>query len=159
MALCFVETDSLGRIRALCLSQDGRYSFQRDDLPLELSGAEAPGDALEAMLPWMVMGGLIGEAEELLADKSAFPAYEKRAKEALEEILDREDFDGALRDLFGRLYAETAGGNPEKGAALYEGFLNYPRLAKPDVEAYRQQLLNALVLLQRLGALNRREET
>ena len=155
VALCFIETDSLGRIKTIYLSQDGRYSFQRDDLPLELTGAEAPADALEAMLPWMVMGGLIGEAEELFADKSAFPAYEKRAKEALEEALDREDFDGALRELFGGLYAETAGGDAGKGAALYEGFLNYPRLAKPDAQAYQQQLLNALVLIQRLGALNR----
>ena len=81
--------------------------------------------------------------------------FRSRAKEALEEALDREDFDGALRELFGGLYAETAGGDAGKGAALYEGFLNYPRLAKPDAQAYQQQLLNALVLIQRLGALNR----
>ena len=159
VALCFIETDSLGRIRTLCLSQDGRYNFQRDDLPLSVADAEPPADALEAMMPWMIMGGLLQEAEDLFADKSAFPAYEARAKEALGAILDREDFDGALQALFGTLYAETAGGDEEKGAALYEGFLNYPRLARPDVETYQQQLLNALVLLQRLGALNRLEET
>lgn len=161
VALCFIETDSLGRIKTIYLSRDGRYIFQRDDL--ELTGAEAPADALEAMLPWMVAGGLIGETKQLLADTSAFPAYERRAQEALEEALgredpeetNREDLDETLRALFGTLYAETAGGEGEKGAALYEGFLNYPRLAKPDPAAYRQQLLNALVFVQRLGALNR----
>ena len=63
--------------------------------------------------------------------------------------------DSALRSACGVLYAENAGKDAEKGAALYEGFLNYPRLAKPDVETYQQQLLNALVIVQRLGELNR----
>ena len=35
VALCFVETDSLGRIRKLHLSGDGRYTFARTDLPGE----------------------------------------------------------------------------------------------------------------------------
>ena len=33
VALCFVELDSLGRIRTLHLSRDGRYSFERMDRP------------------------------------------------------------------------------------------------------------------------------
>ena len=157
VALCFIETDSLGRIRTLYLSRDGRYRFQRDDLPIQVSDAEPPADALEAMMPWIVMGGLLEDPDLLLADRSAFPAYEARAREGMEGALAAEDLDGALRTLFGALFQETAGGGAERGEALYEGFLNYPRLARPDPAAYRQQLLNALVLVQRLGALNRGE--
>ena len=157
VALCFIETDSLGRIRTLYLSRDGRYRFQRDDLPIQVSDAEPPADALEAMMPWIVMGGLLEDPDLLLADRSAFPAYEARAREGMEGALAAEDLDGALRTLFGALFQETAGGGAERGEALYEGFRNYPRLARPDPAAYRQQLLNALVLVQRLGALNRGE--
>jgi len=154
VAICFIETDSVGRIRTIYLSRDGRYNFMRDDLPIQLDDAEAPADALEAMMPWMIVGGLLSDVDLLLADKSRFPEFEERAKAGMEKALEEKDFDAALQQLFGQLYAETAGKDAEKGAALYEGFANYPRLAKPDVETYQQQLLNALVIVQRLGELN-----
>ena len=148
VALCFVVPDSVGRIREIHLSCDGRYHFERDDQqPDPFEGAAAPRDALEAMLPWAVMEGIVGEAEEITADRSAFPLYEAEAKARLEEA--GED----LRALFGTLFALRAGGSPEKGEALWEGFSRYVTMARPEEAAYAQQLLNALVLVQRLGQL------
>ena len=156
VALCFVETDSVGRIRTIRLSQDGRYRFERDDQAEEdpFAGTQAPKDALEAMLPWAVMGGLIREAEEVTADTSSFPAFEAAAKAALEKLLAaEEDWERALPGLFGELFLETAGRDREKGEALYDGFHRYRTMANPSREAYQQQLLNALVLVQRFGEL------
>ena len=152
VALCFVETDSLGRIRSILLSRDGRYHFDREDRQEDpFAQTEAPKDALEALLPFAVMGGMVAEAEEITADTAQFPAYEAAAKERLQEALTLEE--EALRDLFAQFFARTAGGDGEMGAQLWEGFALYRRLARPDAAAYAQQLLNALVLVQRLGAL------
>lgn len=154
VALCFVETDSVGRIRTLRLSQDGRYRFERDDLPDPFAGTEAPKDALEAMLPWAVMDGIVQEAEEVTADRDSFPAFEAAAKERLETLLAAEaDLEQALPDLFGELFAQAGGRDRAKGKSLWDGFSRYRTMAQPSPEAYRQQLLNALVLVQRFGEL------
>ena len=156
VALCFVETDSVGRIRALRLSQDGRYRFERDDAPAEdpFAGTEPPKDAMEAMLPWAVMEGLVQEAEEITADLSRFPAYETAARERLAALLAvEEDWERFLPGLFGDLFQETAGGSREKGEILYEGFNRYRTMAGPSPGKYREELVNALTLVQRLGEL------
>ena len=153
VALCFVETDSVGRIKELHLSQDGRYHFERTDRQEDpFAAVEPPKDAMEAMLPWAVTAGLIGEAEEITADTASFPAFEAAAKERLGTLSPEAD----LQTLFGDLYAAAAGGDREKGEALYDGFRMYLELAKPSQAAYGQQLLNALVLVQRFGELNRK---
>ena len=155
VALCFVETDSVGRIRTLRLSQDGRYRFERDDLAEEdpFADAEAPRDALEALLPWAVMGGLIQDAEEVTADQSRFPAFEAAAKARLDSLLVEEAWEQSLQGLFGDLFLETAGRDREKGEAFYDAFRRYGTMAHPTQEEYLQQLLNALVLVQRFGEL------
>ena len=156
VALCFVETDSVGRIKELRLSQDGRYRFERDDVQPgdPFAGVEPPKDALEAMLPWAVMGGLIEEAEEVTADTSRFAAFEAAAKERLEALLEADtDLEEALPALFGELFAAVAGGEEKRGADLYEGFRRYLVMAQPTPAQYQQQLLNALVLVQRFGQL------
>lgn len=154
VALCFVETDSVGRIRTLRLSQDQRYHFQRlDKQPDPFAGVAAPQDALEALLPWAVTAGIVAEPEEITADTSAFPAYTETAKARMETM---EADEAALRAAFGDLFLAQAGCDREQGEALLDGFLCYVRLAKPGPADYQQQLLNALVLVQRLGALYRR---
>ena len=155
VALCFVETDSVGRIRTLRLSQDGRYRFERDDLAEEypFADAEAPRDALEALLHWAVMGGLIQDAEEVTADQSRFPAFEAAAKARLDSLLAEEAWEQSLQGLFGDLFLETAGRDREKGEAFYDAFRRYGTMAHPTQEEYLQQLLNALVLVQRFGEL------
>ena len=153
VALCFVVPDSVGRIKEIHLSQDGRYHFERTDRQEDpFAAVEPPKDALEAMLPWAVTAGLIGEAEELTADTASFPAFEAAAKERMAAL----PADGDLRTLFGDLFAAAAGGDREQGEALYDGFQMYAELAKPDQTAYAQQLLNALVLVQRFGELHRK---
>ena len=155
VALCFVETDSVGRIRTLRLSQDGRYRFDRDDQAEDPFGdAEAPRDALEAMLPWAVMEGLIREAEEVTADTGSFPAFETAARDRLASLLAVEDtWEAALPELFGDLFLEVAGRDREKGESLYEGFRRYRTMANPSPAEYREQLVNALTLVQRFGEL------
>ena len=156
VALCFVETDSVGRIRTLRLSQDGRYRFERDDMPAEDPFADAapPEDALEAMLPWAVMGGLVRTAEEITADQSRFPDYEAAARERLASLLAaEEDWERALPELFGELFLEKAGRDREKGERLYEGFDRYRAMADPAPGKYREELVRALTLVQRLGEL------
>ena len=151
VAICFVDTDSVGRIKAIRLSQDGRYHFQRlDAQPDPFAATEPPKDAMEAMLPWAVMAGIVREAEEITADTSSFPAFEAAAKERMAS-LSREEED--LRRAFGDLFAAVAGCDREQGEALLDGFLCYVRLAKPGDAAYTQQLLNALVLVQRFAQL------
>ena len=153
VALCFVETDSVGRIRTLRLSRDQRYHFQRlDKQPDPFAGVAAPQDALEALLPWAVTAGIVEEPEEITADTSAFSAYTEAAKARMADLTADE---AALRAAFGDLFLAQAGCDREQGEALLDGFLCYVRLAKPDGAAYQQQLLNALVLVQRLGALYR----
>ena len=156
VALCFVETDSVGRIRTLRLSQDGRYRFERDDMPAEDPFADAapPRDALEAMLPWAVMGGMVQTAEEITADQGRFPAFEDTARERLASLLAvEENWEAALPGLFGDLFLEKAGRDREKGESLYEGFHRYRTMAQPAPGEYREQLVKALTLVQRLGEL------
>ena len=156
VALCCVETDSVGRIRSLRLSQDGRYRFDRDDQAAEDPFADAvpPKDALEAMLPWAVMEGLIQGAEEIDGNVASFPAFEETARERLASLLAaEEDWEGALPGLFGELFQERAGRDREKGESLYEGFRRYRTMAGPSPAVYREQLVNALTLVQQLGEL------
>ena len=153
VALCFVVTDSVGRIKELHLSQDGRYHFERTDRQEDpFAATEPPKDAMEAMLPWAVMAGIVHEAEDITADTSSFPAFEAAAKERLADFPQ----DGDLRGLFGDLFSAAAEGSREQGESLYDGFRMYVEMARPDANAYAQQLLNALVLVQRFGELYRK---
>ena len=153
VALCFVVTDSVGRIRELHLSCDGRYHFERDQEEDPFAWAQPPRDALEAMLPWAVMEGILLEAAEITAEDGDLPLYEAAAREGLAAA--GED----LRGLFGRLFSLRAGGSPEKGESLWEGFSRYVSMARPGPDDYARQLMNALVLVQRLGRLWREKQT
>ena len=55
--------------------------------------------------------------------------------------------------VFGELFLESAGREREKGESLYEGFCRYREMAKPSPGKYREQLVYALTLVQRLGEL------
>ena len=137
MALCFVETDSVGRIRTLRLSQDGRYRFERDDVPEEdpFAGAAPPKDALEAMLPWAVAEGLVQAAGEITADESGFPAFEALARERLASLLAaEEDWERALPGLFGELFLASAGREREKGSPCTRGSAAIGRWPGPPRE-------------------------
>ena len=156
MALCFVETDSVGRVRTLRLSQDGRYRFERDDGPAEdpLCRRRAPQGRPGGHAALGGDGGLVRTAEEITADQGRFPEFEKAARERLASLLAaEEDWERALPGLFGELFLASAGREREKGSPCTRGSAAIGRWPGPPRENTGSSWSTPLTLAQRLGEL------
>lgn len=169
--LCMVDADSLGRVREISITNDGRVDFEPDwrntgeDL-------EHTRDRLrhgfEVLLYWAEEEKKLIRSREELASLPELPAFIARAEGALEGIpgdleerlaalaadpeSDRELTD-TLHDLFHRLF-RRAGGAEEDGWTLYAYWSNAPMVLWEGYDRYRDQLADQLVLLQCLGHLD-----
>ena len=85
--------------------------------------------------------------------RAVSPRSRRQPRRGWTAFLWRRPGSSPLQGLFGDLFLETAGRDREKGEAFYDAFRRYGTMAHPTQEEYLQQLLNALVLVQRFGEL------
>jgi len=109
----------------------------------------------EALLACAAAAGIAVCENESSAD-AEYPAFEAAAQEKLQGLLATDaDLEKELPILFGELFAAQTGEGWEIGRRLYEAFRRYADTAKLKPGAYRRELMDALVLVQRLGQLYR----
>ena len=173
--LCLVETDSLGRVREIVITNDGRYDCESDfhntgeDI---LHTRERPRHGFEVLLYWAAEEkGLIADPRELEALEQ-LPQFRRRAEEALaamggelEARLERlyrdpsgdEALSQAVHDRFLELFC-AAGGRREESWELYGAYQCAPQDLFRGYGSYCGQLLDQLVLVQCLGLLSGKRE-
>lgn len=172
--LCLVDTDSLGRIREITITNDSRYDYEPDRHNTG-EDMEHTRDRLrhgfEVLLYWAIQErGLIRETDELRT-LAELPLFEERAEEELKAVpgdlearlaavaadpLYDDSLRQSLHDLFHRLF-QRAGGKKEDGWDLFACWSNAPLYLFAGYNSYRTQLLHQLVLLQCLGLLSARK--
>ncbi len=168
--LCLVDTDSLGRIREIAITNDGRLDFEPDwrNTGEDMEHTrERSRHGFEVLLYWAEEEKKLIQSREELRAMQSLPAFIARAEGALDTISgDLEQrlaalaadpaADDALRqdlhDLFHRLF-RRAGGQEEDGWTLHGYWANAPMYLYPGYNSYREQLKDQLVLLQCLGQL------
>ena len=173
--LCLVDTDSLGRIREITITNDSRLDYEPDfpntgeDI---IHTRERLRHSMEVLEYWAVQDRkLVRDAEELWALEEV-PLFRRRAEEALAAIpgdlearLAAYEADPAsdrglrrvIHDIFQDLFCR-AGGAEEDCWDVNGVFCNAPAYLLEGYDSHRKQLADELVLAQCLGLLSGRAE-
>ena len=173
--LCLVDTDSLGRIREITITNDSRLDYEPDfpntgeDI---IHTRERLRHSMEVLEYWAVQDRkLVRDAEELWALEEV-PLFRRRAEEALAAIpgdlearlaayeADRASDRGlgrVIHDIFQDLFCR-AGGAEEDCWDVNGVFCNAPAYLLEGYDSHRKQLADELVLAQCLGLLSGRAE-